>query len=102
MGIFSMMDGKVGEILVKSRDLREQEIGKRGNLDGNQLALDGSEGYKHANMESVVIEYKRKRDDREVVEEQNGLDIMQLNENHQDMPKNLLLAGPGVQARQAL
>ncbi|XP_074322934.1 uncharacterized protein LOC141659900 [Apium graveolens] len=79
--------GEVGEILVKSRDLREQ-----------QVTENVTQGYKESNDENIVIDPKRKRVDNGKHGENNGPDLLQINENQpKDVSKNLLMAGPGVE-----
>ncbi|KAK1354073.1 hypothetical protein POM88_047329 [Heracleum sosnowskyi] len=94
--------GEVGDILIKSRDLRAQQIGDKGGLNGKQVIDEVVDKDKDSDTEKVVIDPKRKRMEDIVFGENNGLDIMQINEKYQkDGSTNLLLAGPGVQARQA-
>lgn len=95
--------GELVEIYVKSRDLIEQGVGGKNNSNDQ----NGTEGvidfYKETTTENVVHDPKRKRIDEETHGDNNGVDLMQITEQQiGDVSKNLLLAGPVIQARQTL
>ncbi|XP_074346242.1 uncharacterized protein LOC141685013 [Apium graveolens] len=88
------IDGKISEIggevdiLIKSCELRIKQTRDKCGLNDKQIIVEEMDGDKDSDNENVVIESKRKRVDKEVVGENNRLNIVQLNEKQQqDGPK---------------
>lgn len=95
--------GEAGEVLIKAREFRANQVRDNYDLQSKQLIEGVIDGDMDSTNERVVVESKRKRIEPEVIGGNNGMDILQITERQQkDEPKNLLLAGPGVQARQSL
>lgn len=90
-------------IRILSRD--SMEVGLCGEINAckEQKIGDETEINKESQTENIVIDTKRKRLDVSVLGDNHGLDT----ENYLDKQsvvgsKNLLMAGPGLQARQGL
>lgn len=90
-------------IKIKSRENREMLIN-----DGDHAIIGLKKGdmtatEKEMDTENIVVDAKRKRIDADVLGENHGHDIVDYMESQQIVgSKNLLVAGPGVQARQEL
>lgn len=86
--------GEVSGVLVRSRNLREQKIRDRMNLNDKQTGEDLREEFKEFSSENVVFETKSKWVDNIMNEDNDGLDNMQINKNQQKAgPKKLNIGG---------
>lgn len=90
-----VIDGEVGDIIIRPRDLRMQHT--RENYVQNERE-NYVEGYKESNGENVITESKRKRIENIFSGENSGMEYMQRNEKQQQEMEsmNLIQAGPDV------
>lgn len=92
------IDGRGDEIIIKTREMGEQKIGEKGSLNGKSVDDEVIDGYEDSNEAgTVIIDPKRKGIEHGLHGKINGSNTMQIMDA--EMSKNLLAAGPGVQAR---
>lgn len=99
-GVVREIEGDNGAIKVKQRDNFERESGDI-DMSTEIQVRDNAQGKKdNIYSETVVIDLKRRRLEEETCGDNNGLsNIDDKDDNSVTGPKNLQLAGPGIQAR---
>lgn len=105
---FMEIDGSIRQATVDTEGIRIQSRENREGLLSGEIAVTKERQEMSTDMvvtemeaENIVMENKRKRVDEDLIGDNHGLIVGEdVSQNSPVGPKNLLMAGPGVQARQ--